>query len=110
MGKASENALFERNVQEQHERLQALAEASNEIVASAEARLASIEKLAAEDAVSQTAIEESAQALDSVGRSLFDVMRRRAEVETDEPRRRSQQAATIADARSQYLEAQRRAA
>ncbi len=105
---AEENDFFEQNVQEQRQRLDALAEAGQQIVERSRSRLASIEQLAADGAVSQTAIEASAQALDSAQRSLFDVMRRRDEMEAGELRRRSLQRAAIADARSQYLDAERR--
>ena len=104
----AENELFEQNLQEQRDRLRAMVEASNEIVESARSRLASTERLAVEGVVSQTAVESSAQAVDDAQRSLFDAMRRREQTEAEELQRRSAQNAVIADARSQYLEAQRR--
>ncbi len=105
---AAENAQYEQNLQEQRERLQALMEAGNEIVASARARLTTLEQLAAEGIVSQADVETGAQTLDGAQRSLFDVMRRQDQLEADELQRRSLQNAAIGDARLQYLEAQRR--
>ena len=103
-----ENTLFAQNLREQRERLRALEEAGRVIVEGARARLSGIERLAAQGIISQTEQEAGAQALDDARRSLFDVMRRRDQLEADELRRRSLQNAAIADARSQYLEAQRR--
>lgn len=103
-----ENAQFEQHLGEQRARLRALAETGTAIVASARDRLAGIERLAAAGIVSDTDVESSAQALDAAQRSLFDVMRRRDQLEADELRRRSVQNAALADARSQHLEAQRR--
>ncbi len=105
---AAENLLFERNLEDQRARLDALMITGRELVENARTRLESIERLAARGVVSQTAMEDSAQALDGAQRNLFDVMRRRDDIETEELRRRSQQNASIADSRMQYLEAQRR--
>ena len=105
---AAENAQYERNLDEQRGRLRALMEAGNEIVASARARLTTLEQLAAEGIVSQADVETGAQTLDGAQRSLFDVMRRQDQLEADELQRRGQQNASIADARLQYLEARRR--
>ena len=105
---AEENALFEQNLREQRERLRALVETGDDIVESARARLSSIEQLAARGIVSRSAVEAGAQTLDDAQRGLFDVMRRREQLEADELQRRGLQNAVIADARSGYLEAQRR--
>ena len=104
----AENELFEQNLKEQRERLGRMVDAGNELLANARARLAGTEQLAAEGVVSQTAVEASAEAVDEAQRSLFDAMRRRDQLEADELQRQSLQNAAIADARSQYLEAQRR--
>ena len=104
---AEENALFEQNLREQRERLRALVETGDDIVESARVRLSGIEQLAARGIVSRSAVEAGAQTLDDAQRGLFDVMRRREQLEADELQRRGLQNAAIADARSGYLEAQR---
>ena len=105
---AAENAQFEQNVQEQRARLRALMEAGNEILESARARLSSVEELAAEGIVSQADVDASAQTVDAARRSLFDVMGRREQLEADELQRHTLQNSAVADARLQYLEAERR--
>ena len=103
-----ENALFEQNLREQRERLEALAEAGREILENARARVSNMEGLAAQGIISQVELEASGRTLDDAQRSLFDVMRRRDQLEADELQRRGLQNASLADARSQHLEAQRR--
>ena len=103
-----ENVLFEQNVAEQRERLEALVRAGRELVENARERLKNTEALAEQGIVSQSAVETRSQALDSAQRSLFDVMRRRDQLEADELLRRSQLNAGVADVKAQYMEAQRR--
>ena len=104
---AAENAQYEQNIEEQRVRLRALMEAGNEIVAGARARLTTLEQLAAEGIVSQADVETGAQTLDGAQRSLFDVMRRRDELEADDLSRRNGLKVRLADANQDLLEAER---
>ncbi|WP_419164929.1 NHLP bacteriocin system secretion protein [Candidatus Palauibacter sp.] len=104
---AAENVLFEQNVADQRERLGALQEAAEEMVARARERLRNFRELAERGIVTQTAVENSAQSLDAAQSSLFEVMRRRDQLEADELRRRSQINESITSAQVQHMEAQR---
>lgn len=103
----AENSLFEQNANEQRERLDALTRIAEEQVERAREGLARAQALADQLIVAQTTVEASAQTLDNAQTGLFEVLRRRDQLEADELRRRTQVSAAIVDAEVQYLEAQR---
>ncbi len=106
----AENVLFEASVAEQRARLESLRRTGEELVENARRRLLNLDGLAERGIVSQTAVEVSAQTLDSARRSLFDVMRRQEQLEADELRRRTQLDAGITEAEAQLADARRRVA
>lgn len=103
----AENTLFEQNANEQRERLDALTRIAEEQVERAREGLARAQALADQLIVAQTAVETSAQTLDNAQTGLFEVLRRRDQLEAEELRRRTQVSAAIVEAEVQYLEAQR---
>ena len=103
----AENRLFEQNVTEQRQRLEALAGDGAEMVARAEERLANYQRLAEQGIVTQTAVEDSQRELDVARSNHFDVMRRRDELEANELRRRSEQNESITNAEVLHMEARR---
>ena len=104
-----ENALSEQNIEKQRANLHELERTGRSLVENAQRRLRSYQELFGRGLVDRTAVEASEEAVDMARRNLFDVMRRRDELEADDLSRRNEIKVRLADAKQDLLEAERQA-
>ena len=102
-----ENALAEQNAAKQRANLQELERTGRALVENAQRRLQSNQELFERGLVDRTVVEASEEAVDVARRNLFDVMRRRDELDADDLRRRNTIKMRLADAKQDHLEAER---
>ena len=102
-----ENALNEQNIVKQRANLQELERTGRTLVENARRRLQSNQELFDRGLVDRTVVEASEEAVDLARRNLFDVMRRRDELDADDLSRRNEIKIRLADARQDHLEAKR---
>ena len=103
-----ENALVEQTVAEQRARLDELERTGRRLVATARERLRNRRALLAKGIVNRMAVEREEQALDLARRNLFDVMRRRDQLETGDLRRRNDLKDRISEASADRVAADAR--
>ena len=104
----AENLLMEKTVAEQRARLDELERTARHLIESARERLEVHQKLFEEQRIDRAAIERDELALDLERRNLFDVLRRRDQLETNELRRRNDLRERISDASAEQVEAEAR--
>ena len=102
-----ENALNEQNIVKQRANLQELERTGRALVENAQRRLQSNQELFDRGLVDRTVVEASEEAVDLARRNLFDVMRRRDELDADDLSRRNEIKIRLADAKQDHLEAER---
>ena len=104
----AENTLIENNVAEQRKRLERLELNSNRSVEVARERLKNHRQLFEERVITRETLERSQQGFDQAQHELFNILRRRDDLESSELRRRNALDARIADAESQLSAAKHR--
>ena len=102
-----ENALAEQNAAKQRANLGELERTGRALVENAQRRLQSNQELFERGLVDRTVVEASEEAVDVARRNLFDVMRRRDELDADDLRRRNTIKMHLADTKQDHLEAER---
>ena len=102
-----ENALNQQNVAKQRANLEDLAGTGRALVDNARRRLESNRELFDRGLVDRTVVEASEEEVDVARRNLFDVMRRRDELDADDLSRRNAVTMRLAAARQDHLEAAR---
>ena len=102
-----ENALNEHNIVKQRANLQELERTGRTLVDNARRRLQSNRELLDRGLVDRTVVEASEEEVDLARRNLFDVMRRRDELDAHDLSRRNAINIRLADAKQDHLEAER---
>ena len=102
-----ENALNEQNIVRQRANLEELERTGRALVENARKRLQSNQELFERGLVDRTVVEASEEAVDIARRNLFDVMRRRDELDADELSRRNEIRIRLDEAKQAHLEAER---
>ena len=103
-----ENALVEQSVAQQRALLEELERTGRQLVETALDLLRDHRALFEQDLVEHATVEQDERALDHARRNLFDVMRRRDELETRDLRRRNDLRERIAQASADRVEAENR--
>ena len=103
-----ENALAAETVASQRANLDLLERTGNDLLAGARERLDGNLRLLDEGLIAETLIEDSEEAVDLARRNLFEVRRRRDELDVGELRRRNELSIRIAEAEAGLLSAARR--
>ena len=106
-GAREENELAEANLAGQYARLEELERIGRELVETARERLQGDWESFEAGLVAREVVEESEQAVDVALGNLFDVMRRRADLDSADLRRRSELEARLVEARADLVETQR---
>ena len=104
---AEENALAAETVASQRTNLELLERTGDDLLATARERLAANLRLLDEGLIAETLIEDSEEAVDLARRNLFDVRRRRDELDAGELRRRTELRIRLTEAEAQLLGAER---
>ena len=102
-----ENALNEQNIVRQRANLEELERTGRALVENARKRLQSTQELLERGLVDRTVVEASEEAVDIARRNLFDVMRRRDELDADDLSRRNEIKIRLDEAEQDHLEAER---
>ena len=102
-----ENALLDHNLAQQRENLDVLERTGRELIETASARLRRNLALLADGLVAQTEVEAGEEAMDLARRNLFEVMRRRDELDSTSLVRRNELSIRVDEARAALREAER---
>ena len=102
-----ENALVAESIAKQRANLEELERTGHQLIETAQQRLRGNQVLFEEGLVAETVVEESQEAVDIARRNLFDVKRRRDELESEDLRRRNELKIRLAGAKLDRLEATR---
>lgn len=105
---ARENALIEENLEKQKGNLAELERTGRDLLENAEARLRGSQELFEQGLIARTILEQGEGEVDVARRNLFDVMRRRDELDATDLRRRTEQNLRISGAEAALLDAERR--
>ena len=104
----AENELAQRHITRQRARLDELQRTSGELIRNTRERLRDDRALLKKGVISRTVVERDEQTLERARLNLFDVLRRRDELEVDDLRRRNELRSRVVHAKAQLMEAQRR--
>ena len=104
-----ENALATRHVARQRQRLDELQRTGSELIRNTRARLAVDSEMWKKGLIGRSVVERGEQILEQARIGLFDVLRRRDELEVDDLRRRNELGSRVMEAEAQLTEAERRA-
>ncbi len=104
-----ENRLAARNMVRERARLKELEGAGQDLLETARKRMQGNQDLFRKSLVARTVVEDGERAVDLARRNLFDIMRRRDELNAGERRRRNEINARIAEVKAEYTQARRRA-
>ena len=102
-----ENTLNEQNIVKQRANLEELERTGRALVENAKKRLQSNQELFERGLVDRTVAEASEEAVDIARRNLFDVMRRRDELDAADLSRRNEIRVRLDEAKQDHLEAER---
>ena len=104
---ARENALIEENLQEQRANLAELERTGRDLLQNARTRLVGNQKLFEQGLIARTILEDGEEEVDIARRNLFEVIRRRDELEAGDLRRRTELSLRITAVEAALLEAER---
>ena len=102
-----ENALIDQNLAQQRANLDVLERTGRELIETANARLRGNLALFEDGVIARTEIEKNEEVVDLARRNLFDVMRRRDDLNSETLRRRNDLRIRVDEAATRLLEAQR---
>ena len=106
---AAADALIEGNLARQRQRLSQLEQSARQSIEAARTRLEDHRRLFAEGVITRVSVERSQQAFDQAQRELFDVTRRRDDLDSQELRRQHDQNVRIAAAEARLRTAENQA-
>jgi len=103
----AENEFADRNVARQRARLDELQRTSSELVRITQERLENDRAMLERGFTNRTVVEQSERALEEARISLFDVLRRRDDLDFDDLRRRNELRSRVVQAEAELAEAKR---